>query len=594
MKRPLFAIPLFAAALAANAQFTVRPWTQDNEPLADRVAADFKTVKHPAAFVHYGVPAMSSLQRLPDVYPEDGAAGGTVRIVAAKDEYEPGSFLIYPLRDLGRTQLSLTPFRTDDGKVFPAADLDLKVVKVWYQNGNAWYSYFGDTGFKLVPELLLHDEDLIRVDTERKANYARLTPPGAKPTEWWLNPPRQMNRVYWDCHRGGGAFKPMKPGFDDAKTLQPVALPKGAFKNFFLTAHVRAGTPAGLYRGAVKVGGHGEVPVTIRVLDFTLPKPKAYFDDNLDFYVCSYTYNRLACIMEENGGDLELAKRQFKATMEDHVAHNQDMNMLTLGFGGESLTYWKLMKEAGMRTDVGVGGVTVADTPEGARRHAEAADRLYGHHNFYLLYGDEPSPQWVAAQRPRFMANKDAGFKFFIAGRDQVFRKAGYLYDWHNIATAPEDGSTPVLWNQLGTSPHIAWYARQHVGVENPEFNRRQNGLAPYLAGFSALCNYAHHYGSFNDDSTGYKPMVFAYGCHGGVIDTLQWEGFREGVDDIRYATALVKLAREAAKSPKTELRYAGNKALQYLASIQRDTDDLNACRAEMIRHILALRECLK
>ena len=592
MKRSLFALPLFAAALAANAQFTVRPWTQDNEPLADRVAADFRDVKHPAAFVHYGVPPMSPLQRLPDVYPEDGTAGGTVRIVAAKDEYEPGSFLIYPLRDLGRTQLSLTPFRTDDGKVFPAADLDLKVVKVWYQNGNAWYSYFGDTGFKLVPELLLHDEDLIRVDTETKANFARLTPPGGKKTEWWLNPPRQMNRVYWDCYRGGGAFKPMRPGFDDAKTLQPVALPKGAFKNFFLTAHVRAETPAGLYRGAVKVGGHGEIPVTIRVLDFALPKPKAYFDDNLDFYVCSYTYNRLSLIMEENGGDLELAKRQFKATMEDHVAHNQDMNMLTLGFGGESFTYWNIMKEAGMRTDVGVGGVTVAQTPEGARRNAEAADRIYGHHNFYLAYGDEPPPRWVMAQRPLFKANQDAGFKFYIAGRDLVFRKAGYIYDWHNIATAPEQGSTPALWNQLGSSPRIAWYARQHVGVENPDFNRRQNGLAPYLAGFSALCNYAHHYGSYNDDNSGYRPMVFAYGCYSGVIDTLQWEGFREGVDDIRYATALVKLAREAAKSPKTDIRYAGNKALQYLASIKSDSDDLNACRAEIIRHILVLREC--
>ena len=581
------------AAATANAQFTVRPWTQDNEPLADRVAADFKGVKHPAAFVHYGVPPMSSLQRLPDVYPEDGAAGGTVRIVAAKDEYEPGSFLIYPLRDLGRTQLSLTPFRTDDGKVFPAADLDLKVVKVWYQNGNAWYSYFGDTGFKLVPELLLHDEDLIRVDEAKQANYARLSPPGGKPSELWINPPRQMNRIHWDCYRGGGVFKPMSPGFDDAKTLQPVALKKGAFKNFFLTAHVRAETPAGLYRGAVKVGGHGEIPVTIRVLDFTLPKPKTYFDDNLDFYVCSYTYNCLAMIMEENGGDVELAKKQFKATMEDLVAHNQDMNWLRWGFGGESLTYWKLMKEAGVRTDVGVGGIPAAKTPEGARRNVEAADRIYGHHNFYIAYGDEPTPRGVVTMRTVFKVNQDVGFKFIIAGRDQVFRKAGYLYDWHNVAGDPEDGSSPALWNQLGSSPHVAWYACQHTGNENPDFNRRQNGLAPYLAGYSALCNYAHHYGPYNDDSTGYKPMVFAYGCYSGVIDTLQWEGFREGVDDIRYATALVKLAREAAKSPKTELRYAGNKALQYLASIRSDSDGLDACRVEMIRHIIGLKKAM-
>ena len=583
-----------AAAFTANAQFTVRPWTQDNAPLADRVAADFKDIKHQAAFVHYDVPAMSPLQRLPDVYPEDGVPGGTVRIVAAKDEYEPGSFLIYPFRDLGKTQLSLTPFRTADGKVFPAADLDLKVVKVWYQNGNGWYSYFGDTGFKLIPELLLHDEDLIRVDTEKKANYARLRPPNGKPSEWWLNPPRQMSRVYWDTYRGGGVFKPMRPGFDDAKALQPVALQKGAFKNFFLTAHVRPETPAGLYKGAVKVGGHGEIPVTIRVLDFTLPKPKAYHDDDLDFYVCSYTYNCFAMIMEENGGDLELAKKQFKATMEDLVAHNQDMNWLRWGFGGESLTCWNLMKEAGLRTDVGVGGVDVASSRTGAARNAAAADRIYGHHNFYLAYGDEPPPSFLIGRRKIFKANQDAGFKFILAGKDQVFRTAGYLYDWHNVARPPEDASSVSLWNQLGSSPHVAWYAGQHVGVENPEFNRRQNGLAPYLAGYSALCNYAHHFGSYNDDSTGYKPMVFAYGCASGVIDTLQWEGFREGVDDIRYATALVKLARKAAKSQVTDVRYAGNKALQYLASIQRDSDGLDACRTEMIRHILGLEKALE
>ena len=88
--------------------------------------------------------------------------------------------------------------------------------------------------------------------------------------------------------------------------------------------------------------------------------------------------------------------------------------------------------------------------------------------------------------------------------------------------------------------------------------------------------------------------MVFAYGCASGVIDTLQWEGFREGVDDIRYATALVKLARKAAKSQVTDVRYVGNKALQYLASIQRDSDGLDACRAEMIRHILGLKKALE
>ena len=591
------ALPIIVAAalvaVSASAQIPVRPWSQSNEPLDKRVAADFKDIPHAAGFVHYDIPAMSPLQRLPDVYPEDGIAGGTVRIVAAGDEYEPGAFLIYPLQNLGKTQLALTKFTTSDGKVFPAEDLDMKVVKVWYQNRNAWYSYFGDTGFKLVPELLLHDDGLIRVDTAREANYARITATDGSSSEHWLNPPRSMNRVFWDFRRGGGAFKPMAPGFDDAKTLQPVALEKGVLREFFLTAHVRAGTPAGLYKGAIKVGDHGEIPVTIRVLGFDLPKPKCYFDDDLDFLVCSYSYNCLGMILEENGGDIDLAIRQYKATMVDMVAHNQDMSFLRFGLGPESVLCWKLMMEAGMRPDVGLGGIGTSGSVAEAERKAAICDRIYGHHNIYLAHGDEPPASWLVSQRGTYRVNQKAGFKFMLAGKDQVFRKTGYLYDWHNVAKNPEDDSTTSLWNQLGSNAHIAWYACQHVGVENPEFNRRQNGMAPYLAGYSALCNYAHHYGSYNDDSTVYRPMVFAYGCYSGVIDTLQWEGFREGLDDIRYATALVKLARRAAKSQDIDTRYAGNKALQYLASFRRDADDLDACRAEMTNYILSLRKAL-
>ena len=49
------------------AQMIVRPWSQTNEALEKRVAAD--CAGRPAALVHYAVPAMSDLQRLPDVYP---------------------------------------------------------------------------------------------------------------------------------------------------------------------------------------------------------------------------------------------------------------------------------------------------------------------------------------------------------------------------------------------------------------------------------------------------------------------------------------------------------------------------------------------
>jgi len=132
-----------------------------------RIAEAMKDAKNVKNLIWYSVPAMSEVQRLADVYPVDGKFSAPVRIVMAGDEYEPGSFVLYSFADAGKATLSLTKFVSDEGYEFPADKLDLKVIKVWYQNGNGWYSYFGDTGLKLTPELLLNDEELIKVDTKK-------------------------------------------------------------------------------------------------------------------------------------------------------------------------------------------------------------------------------------------------------------------------------------------------------------------------------------------------------------------------------------------------------------------------------------------
>ena len=74
-------------------------------------------------------------------------------------------------------------------------------------------------------------------------------------------------------------------------------------------------------------------------------------------------------------------------------------------------------------------------------------------------------------------------------------------------------------------------------------------------------------------------------------MDTLQWEGIREGIDDVRYATLLKQLAHQAIETGKTENIYAGKKALLWLATQDPKTVDLNALRMEMIGHILKLKQ---
>ena len=572
--------------------------------LEAKVAADFRG-KSGADVWHYAVPAMSEIQRLADVYPSDGVPDGTVKIVAAKDEYEPGSFLVWARNDLGKVQFELSEFKNETGVVFPKEKLDLKFIKVWYQNKNAWFSYFGDTGFKLCPELLLNDEDLIRVDTKKEANYAKLVDKdGKKIGERWINPPRQMDRG----SRGAETFQCMREDFHDAATLQPVYLPRHEFRSFILTAHASKDVKPGLYKGEVvlkRVDGRRSsfnvkplpaIPVAIRVLDFELPEPKCYFQPEKDFFVAAYTYISRGLVKQRNGDNDDIVRKQLLAIFRNQIAHNQKIHWVRGNFDAESVEMYDIIREAGMRTDFFLGGVyppygnTTEQHLEFARIVADEYDRRYGHHNVYIGYGDEPGAAWLAENRLLFEIYQNVGLKFIIAGWT-VFPNAAYLYDWHNMANDATDGTVPALWAKMDNASHVGWYASPHVGTENPAMTRRQNGLGAYLSGYTALCNYAHHLGDYNDDSESYKPMVLAYGSYDGVIDTLAWEGFREGVDDIRYATLLTDLARKAQKSGDLKLRYLGGKAMQYLALLDPKSFDQDSARGEMIKFILALKD---
>ena len=587
-----FAVSFFVGAAAVSSAFA--------GDVVKLVKADFADYGS-RSFVHYAVPAMSEVQRLPDAYPTDGKADAPVRIFAAKGEYEPGSFEVWGVRDLGKVSLELGEFKDEKGVVFPKEDLDLKLVKCWYQNLNGWFSYFADCGdCKLCPELLVNDEDLIRCDEKKKANYAKIVGPDGKVRERWINPPKEV------ANGENEAFKPMAPGFADAATLQPVRLPKEQFRNFFLTVKTTKDTPAGVYRGEIKlvkgqktVDGRlealGSIPVEIHVADYELPHPKGFKEPERDFLVSMYHHFTFRQIASLNGGDLELAIRQNAAMLRDMAKHGQTMYYPGCPYPDpEFYKTLDLVVESGLRPDVFMGVLVPWTKPEDfaalPKRLAAELDRRYGHHNLYTIYGDEPTlGGWLEKELVETMeAWQACGLKFALAGEDCVFRKVGFGHDWGVLAIDPTIPNAPLKekWaKQPGA--RYAWYANQHVGPENPALNRRQNGLAPWLNGYNSLCNYAHHLGPYNDNACVlYRPMVYAYGTHDGVLDTIQWEGFREGIDDVRYATLLCQLARKAKASSDVKTRHLGGKAFQYLALLDPSDYSADTVRAEMRRMI--------
>ena len=540
----------------------------------------------------YEVDPMGEVPYLPDRAPANGREGKPLGIVAAKGEYEPCSFVLLSDQDMGKVQFEVSDLKSGTGDVLSKEKLDLKTVKVWYQAGNAWTSYFSDPKLRLCPELLLNDEDLVKVDTKKGWNYARLTEKDGSVSYRWLNPPRRVDTRIEDAPgcRLDDSFLAMKPNFADAATHQGVTLGKGEYKQLFLTAEVGKDVKAGLYRGEVKVKGEGEqwsIPLVLRVLDFELPEPKCYFDCEKDFNVWFCEYVGLDWILKSNGNDLELAKRQLTAILRDFVRHGEKTPCYC-----DKTEHPEFGQEAGMVFDgkIQAGIMYLGEKAEiryRARRQKDELTKKFGWHPFYMWWGDEFGLATLRGVRDMVEIYHQEGFRWPVNSQ-AAYDGAAYISDiwWPPYNPDQKSAAATFKYNQLGGDGYFGWYACQHVGSENPAFCRRQYGFGPYRAGLSCDFNYAHHLQGWNDirDEL-YRPMMFVYGCGSGCLDTLQWEGFREGLDDIRYATKLLQLAKPLVKGT-TAQRYAAKKALQLLADADGDDMDLTTLRYEMIRHI--------
>ena len=76
------------------------------------------------------------------------------------------------------------------------------------------------------------------------------------------------------------------------------------------------------------------------------------------------------------------------------------------------------------------------------------------------------------------------------------------------------------------------------------------------------------------------------------TVDTLHWEGYREGYDDLRYLATLEKLIQKAKRLDGPVGETARGAEL-WTRRIDPETTPLDEIRAEMIERILAIREAL-
>lgn len=571
-----------------------------------------------ARFAVYEVPALSSVRQMPSRPGSNARLAESIRIIATPGEFEPASFVISPSEDLEKFHVEAGDLKSKDGQIIPSENVDLRLVKCWYQAGTAWFSYFRDENRReLVPELLLKDDALIRVDYDAQHNYLRVG------GEYRLVSYRRAEENEY--------FNYFTEPVADAKTLQPLTLKRGFHQQYWITLKIPKGAAPGIYRGDLRFSVNDQpastLPLIVRVLPFELPPPKTYYDLDSPYLVSLYRTSALSDgikIGVDPALAVEFQKKIYKNLFDHNVVNAVTGFSLRAGEEGEEAKKWiveelRLMRDAGMKMNplltsgwayyTGIDGNDEQRLERFRKRVAEyvgIVSREVGHHDIYLATFDEPNQAQSFILRDLAEHIHEAGkVKLWVTTMpDRHYPWLAYVTDYANQAGWGSRAEA-ARWHAVGAK--ITSYAGPHTGPENPEVFRRWEGLARYKDDFDGSFNYKyfsslhpslykqHKDNVWNDFLNPlFRGFNLVYPTREGLIDTIAWEGFREGIDDVRYATKLKETARQAIAGDNIQAVYTARKALMWLETLDAKSADLHAARLEMIRYILELRNLLK
>ena len=436
--------------------------------------------------------------------------------------------------------------------------IDPYVVKWWYRTEKR----------QRRAELLVKDPALVVADDDRKSNTLRY-------------PSKEMR---------------------DSATLQPVSLGPRQGVQYYLIARIPASTPPGTYRGLARlVTGDtpiAEVPLEIKVLPFAL-------EESLLEYLIYY-----------RGGKLGTKPSPFAPVDSEYKTREQMASdvadMLDHGIR-HMIWYSSVDNILHLRHKFGIKGPVCtiypsAPGPEDTdylKWSAAVIEQLRqgGCDPVFIAGPDEPTMSNInkMAKRIEFV-NRQLGVDVFtaIATRPylldqwQILRNHPFLAivgvdeEYHKRVGARGTAREMVAKWRRGGKP-VYSYGLASLSADAAEF-RQQYGLLSWKQGVDGAAPYAYQHSS----SDPWDPLTFqcnfTWPTVDGRISTLQWEGMRAAVTDVRFASTLAKwLFKTAGPLRNHPARVAARRALESLDP----NADLDAQRQNLITHILTLRRAM-
>ncbi len=446
----------------------------------------------------------------------------SLHLRAWRGEFESGSIVLRSGdRSLEHVSVEVSDFFHIEGKGrIGRGHIDARLVKCWYQAGLNLRRKSGDKK-RLTPELLLNDDDLVRVDHENHVNLVR-----------------DISNLR------------------DAEVLQSFDVPARMNQQLWFTVQAPINCRPGMYKGKIRLGFIVEgqeitatLPVSLEIDTRVIRDPPIEY---ALFYLARFDpLSRGLGARAKNQKQMEAEFRDMRAHGLTNVAVDYEYRKTKAGDPNFSRLrpVLEAMRRAGFDTkrflfvDWGLGGSQIA---EEYTRKMTALKRVAEEHGFkevFVYNNDERDFSDLVANRKTFEIPRQLGLINFVACS---IKTASRMEDLLDVAILPR--RSPIKskfcdgYGVTSCIRIIPWaYNDPQAGMETPETYRKVYGLPLIEDGFRGVCNYAYQSGDCWDDwaDNKWRPHIMAYPTLTAPVPTLQWEGFREAIDDVRKLSGI-------------------------------------------------------
>ena len=504
----------------------------------------------------------------------------SIDLAGCRDQYISASFVI------SASQIDLTNFQATPGKLsgsvghsIPASAVDIRTVKCWYQSAVP-PSNIRQAGVRnLIPELLLHNDNLVRVDTTAKQNYLEL-PGGGELC------------ISNDTQATPELIQPI-----DAATLQPLSISANTNKQFWVTVHVPANAAPGTYNGTIVLSANeaftAYLPLQLQVYNFILEQPSLLYGIYYSGATSTRYLNQIGPVWKSTTQLIADLQGMFQNGIK-YPSVNIDINYPTyyntndlglrasLGFP-QDILFWG---NAGVPYLIPQSDADLNSYQSFLQNYAAVA-KQYGYNNVATFGRDEASPSVMLLEGSALDVIHEVGIKTFITTSisNSPFEVAGLSsrVDYVNYSYAPSILEANK-WHSVGAK--VLSYANPQTTSEVPLSYRRDYGWLLFKNNYDGAflyiyqdCHASPYYSGliWNDFCVpvgSYRGHCLTYPTMNGVVDTVQYEGLREAINDMRYLATLQKAINDQPGATAT--------AAQAWISQVDPNSDLDAVRAQM------------